>query len=745
MGESQPHSVRSLAFRLVQRLMANKDGCAKILSVSCKPIVKSIISALGYSIKNNERVPDREMSLMFEACQLAMITRWPGKHHTYLWRSRVDQVLLDLLVYNFQNTHLNLQSLSVQELIAVTREGLSADFLLDLRPYVWEMIGWLSVHCEDDFHPKMHGKEPYLDVLITSACLSFADSIGRKRLIRQADRAYTFRSISAAKATLMMICSPSKYISSQARLVLFEILRLEGEEHLKHLIYFLNFVFFGDTSRMPDEFQMLINLMGLTCYSALPQFYRQVVSNGGVKALLAFVRWWLDNGLSVEKLSLTSHLQNASKDATCCRNDIEDWEGQEIHLLLAVWSLAEVIYHHKADGLEIDIFAGQALYGKEQFIKDMQDICISTRSSGLRSYCSYLLSFFGCYGLPSKLGKRIMLAFGEEDHCDMSFILRNGPSVNVHQVVLLARCPSLLPPRDPSDKEKTAESNGSSGRQFTDKCQRTKKEVILSAQVDEQAFLKLLDYIYSGYLQVEGDLIRKLKMLAKRCNMHPLLQLLCNKRPMWASSVLSFDLCHALGPAGHDFSDIILEAKSTEDTRWTCSYCYFSIPHVHAHRVILSSSCEYLRALFQSGMQESYSQTLKVPISWEALRKLVIWIYSNITPEPVSGCLWDNIDVEKKITELQPYIELCWLSEFWVLDDFQNECLRVITSFLDSPELSTKVIQLSADFSQWTLVDIAAKHIAPVYHTLRRSGALDILDEGLVEMIRVASVWLSQE
>ncbi|KAJ8434574.1 hypothetical protein Cgig2_012617 [Carnegiea gigantea] len=169
MGESQPPSVRSLAFRLVQRLMANKDGCAKILSVSCKPIVKSIISALGYSIKNNERVPDCEMSLMFEACQLAMITRWPGKHHTYLWRSRVDQVLLDLLVYNFQNTHLNLQALSVQELIAATREGLSADFLLDLRPYVWEMIGWLSVHCEDDFHLKMHGKEPYLDVLITSA------------------------------------------------------------------------------------------------------------------------------------------------------------------------------------------------------------------------------------------------------------------------------------------------------------------------------------------------------------------------------------------------------------------------------------------------------------------------------------------------------------------------------------------------------------------------------------------------
>ena len=103
------------------------------------------------------------------------------------------------------------------------------------------------------------------------------------------------------------------------------------------------------------------------------------------------------------------------------------------------------------------------------------------------------------------------------------------------------------------------------------------------------------------------------------------------------------------------------------------------------------------------------------------------------------------MDVEKKMTELQPYIELCWLSEFWFLDDFENECLRVITSFLDSPELSVKVIQLAADFSQWILVNIAAKRIAPSYHTMRRSGTLDILDEGLVEMIRVASVRLCQE
>lgn len=741
MGESQPHLVRNSAFKVAQHLMATNHLCAEVLKISCEPIVKSIICALTVSSKPNREFSNQEGSLMLEACRLALITRWPGKHHNLLWRFRADRVLANLSIYNFQNLYPHQQSWSLEKLITVAREGLSINFLSDLRPFVWEIIGWLSAQCEEDFIPHKH--DHCLRLLVTMACLAFVDSIGRERLLREADRTYKYRSISAAKATLMMMYSPCKYIASEARSLLSEALSFDGEEYLKQLLHTLNFVYSADMSRTPDKFQLLISLIGLTCYSGLSQFYRKIVRNGGIKTLLAFVKWWLDNSSHIDKVCLSSHLTITVMERTCCRIEAQDWEGKETHLLLALWSLAELINSHEMEGFELDIFAGQDIYSKKQFIEDILLISVDTTSSGLRWYCSYLLSFFEFYGFPSKLGKTIA-SFHEKDYGDMRLVLRDGQSLNVHKVILLIRCPSLLPPGDPSDEENISRSTASSAKQVTDKGKRIKKEVTLSAQVDQEAISRLLDYIYSGYLQAQGVTVRKLRMLAKYCNIQPLLQLLCRRRPKWEAPLPGFDLTTALGPVGHEFSDIILEAKSTANTGWVCSFCSHSLPHIHAHRAILSPSCDYMRALFQSGMQESRSQSLKVPVSWEALYKLVIWLYSNDIPKPVSGCLWANMDLQRKISELQPYIELCWVAEFWFLEDVQKECSIVITSSLDSPVLAIKVIELAANYSQWELVDVAANTIAPVYRKLHCSGALDVLDEALVELIRLASVRLCQ-
>ncbi|XP_021771386.1 BTB/POZ domain-containing protein At1g04390 [Chenopodium quinoa] len=739
MGESQPLSVRISAFKIAQYIMATKKLCSEVLDLSCEPIVRSIVRALTVSSVRHEEFSNQEESLRLEASRLALITQWQGKHHDHLWRFRIDKVLIQLLMPNYQTLQPYQQSLSVEDLIVMVREGLGANFLLDLRPFVWEIIGWLSAQCEENFNPDKH----CVSHLVTTACLAFVDSIGRERLLRQADRTYKFRSVSAAKATLLMMYSPSKYFSSEARLVLLEALRFEGEEHLKQLLYALNFVYSGDISRIPDKFQLLINLIGLTCYSGLPHFYRQVVTNGGIKILLAFVRWWLDNASHIDKVSLTSHLRITAMERTCCRIDEEDWEGNEIHLLLALWSLAELINCHENEGHVLDIFAGQNIYTKEQFIQDILDISIDTTSTGLRWYCSYLLSFLGIYGFPSKLGKRIA-SVQETDHGDMRLVLRDGQSLSVHQIILLNRCPSLLPPEGPSDEDKLSRSIDFPAREFTDRC-RTEKEVTLSAQVDQQAIFKLLDYIYSGYLRAEGSIVKKLRMLAKHCNIQPLLQLLRRKRPKWAAPVPTFDLSTTLGHVGLHFSDIILESESTESIAWTCSCCSISMPHIHSHRVILSSSCDYMRALFQSGMKESCSHSIKIPVSWKALCKLVMWVYSTDVPKPVSGCLWANMDVKEQLSELHPFIELCWLAEYWFLNNAQYEYSRVITSFLDSPALAIEVIQLAAKFSQWELVDVAANRIAPVYRTLHSSGALDVLDEALIELIRQAAVRLSQD
>lgn len=125
--------------------------------------------------------------------------------------------------------------------------------------------------------------------------------------------------------------------------------------------------------------------------------------------------------------------------------------------------------------------------------------------------------------------------------------------------------------------------------------------------------------------------------------------------------------------------------------------------------------------------------------------KLVSWFYSDELPIPSSGCIWENMGIEEKLHELQPYIELCWLAEFWVLENVQEACSTVIVSCLDSArELSIKVIQIAARFSLWNLAELAATYVAPFYRQLCDSGELEDLDEVLVNMIRSASVQYSR-
>jgi len=47
-----------------------------------------------------------------------------------------------------------------------------------------------------------------------------------------------------------------------------------------------------------------------------------------------------------------------------------------------------------------------------------------------------------------------------------------------------------------------------------------------------------------------------------------------------------------------------LAAKSNELVGWTCDICSDTVPHMHVHKVILQSGCDYLQGLFRSGMQE---------------------------------------------------------------------------------------------------------------------------------------------
>ncbi|KAL4598464.1 hypothetical protein ACB092_11G061400 [Castanea dentata] len=743
MDRSHPHSVQVEGFRLAQCLMRNEETCLKVMSFCCEPFVKAIMCGISQQRSLSGKAADDQVSFLVEACSLALITRWAGKHHFYFWKQGIDGVLLGLLSKDFhKNSYQEFASLEQQ--ISIAQEILSDNYLLVLRGYVWDILGWLATHCGEDFNPKIFRNELYLDILITCTCLAFVDAISKWRQVCQNDVVDTFKSESASRAVLMMIYSSSKYIASSARVILSEILKPNGKEYLIHILCTLNYSASQRNIGMP-VLKLVINLIGLTCYCGLPQYRRHLIKSKGIETLLVLVKCCLDNDIHIKRQSFAPHLQNSFHDRICCWVCTEEWEGGDIPLLYSLWGLAELMHNSGSIRNNLNIYAGEMTYTETELVSKLQEICIHTSSPGLRWYAAYVLSYFGVYGFPSKLGKRIGKALNEKEYADMQLILTKGQSLSVHGVVFAVRCSALLPPKGLPINEKTFD--GSSIKDFTEKVHgEFQKEIRLSAHVDHDALMKLLEYVYLGYAQAGEELVKKLKTLAKRCNLQHLLQLLCRKHPKWSTPFPSSDLSLALGPAGFQFSDIILEAKVTELMCWTCSFCSLSEPHIHVHKVILSSSCDYMQALFQSGMKESHLGTIKAPVSWEALVKLVNWFYSSELSSPPSGCIWDYMETEEKLRKLRPYVELCWLAEFWFLEDLKEDCSNVIVSCLDSARpLSIKIIQIAADFSLWKLAEVAANYTAPFYRQLHDSGELEALDDMLVDMVRVASVRLSQE
>lgn len=140
-----------------------------------------------------------------------------------------------------------------------------------------------------------------------------------------------------------------------------------------------------------------------------------------------------------------------------------------------------------------------------------------------------------------------MKSLGEKEHSDFKLVLVNGEFFHVHEVILTVRCPSLLPPGKSAPEEKSASTKSDLGRNAI-------KVVHLSAHVDQQSLLKLLQYVYSGYLQADESLVKKLKIFARHCKLESLVQVLSRRCPRWGVPLPSFDLSPALLPAGHNFS-----------------------------------------------------------------------------------------------------------------------------------------------------------------------------------------------
>lgn len=134
-------------------------------SLCCDHLVRAIVCGMNRCSFHSGKILNDQMSLLVEACRLASITRWAGQHHIVFWKQGIDKVLLDLLLEDFQikpSQHLS----SLEEQISLVQEGLGANFLLTLRPYIWDILGWLATHCDDDFN---HENELHINMLIMCA------------------------------------------------------------------------------------------------------------------------------------------------------------------------------------------------------------------------------------------------------------------------------------------------------------------------------------------------------------------------------------------------------------------------------------------------------------------------------------------------------------------------------------------------------------------------------------------------
>ncbi|KAF5774008.1 putative chromatin remodeling & transcription regulator BTB-POZ family [Helianthus annuus] len=706
------HNYLQLAgFTLAESFVVSEEGRLKMIESYVEPLAKSVISGLSNWSMHTGKLMKEQMSLIKGACCVCKIVCWPGKHHNYFWKLGIESVLLKLLLDDFHIKQISEHFSSLDEVEALARDGLSANFLPAIKPHVWDILGGLATHCAEDFTAQMVKSELYLKILITCVCLGFAASL---RSARQ--RCPNVENELASRAVLLMIYSPSKYISSQTKSTLLGILKPLAKEDIKYLLNTLNATSSGITGTMSDNLQA-IHLISLACYSGLPQYRRYVMKNQGVYILLSLIQTLSRNHVHEERMLRmnTSFHYCGHNMKMCCYEFEDDWVGDEMFLVFGLLGLAELVHH--SGSLKDHVWSKST---EGQLISQVREICVNSFASGPKWYCVYLLSYFGIYGFPSKLGNTIGNALSGDESTNLTLVLANQEHVNVHGIILSVRCPSLLP------------SEGYTSR---------RKEIRLSAHVNHQALLKLLEYVYSGHLTATDDLVKRLKTLAKHCNLQPLLQTLCRNRPKWRTPFPTFDLTSALGPNGFCFSDIVLEAKGNAFENWKCESCALSQPHLHAHKAILCASSDHMRALLCSGMQESQSETIKIDLGWNALVRLVNWLYSGkLVPKPKYGCLWNNLDEQGKLEQVIPYVELYCLSDSWLLEDLHKECSKVIVNCLDSVNMAVKLIQIGADCCQWDLVELAAKFTAPSYHHLRNSGKLLELDEQLVDIVRAASV-----
>ncbi|KAH7654418.1 BTB/POZ domain-containing protein [Dioscorea alata] len=692
MGPLQPGLVRVRALNICQSLMRSVKGCHMLINVYCEPVVQGIISALS------EPSAYGQSAIRMGAFRVALIACWSGDHHLCFWKLGIDKVLFDILLGDCSMININQNPLPTEMLFSKIYECHVGE-----RAYIWEILGWLAMYCEDKFLFKTDQRFWYLKVLISCVCSAAKVVMHRRHVKLPSSDNFEFEPV---RATLQMLCSPSKYISSQAKHHLSECLQSDGHEHLEYLLESLTLIATGDVSLTSDSFQTAVNIVSLGCYSTLSEYEIPILEKRGVYIISAIINRCLHSDTKLSRSAIPSHIDRYPYIKACCWSDATDWEGENVVLFHCLQALAQLLNvldrrcNHQKNSIG-KVHCALCEISEAQFlVENLQYVLSKNFSPGTKSYAAYVLSFFNFYGFPSKLGKRLERTLGENELADLQFVFSSGQVLNAHSVIVLARCPRLLPSEKNLNHKKLGDVS-TERHVFELKPSKFRREVGISEEVDATAFKKILEYVYSGMIQVEVEDVGPVEKIAKFCGLKSLLYMLQRGLPKWGLDTPICDLTQALEPACQAFTDISLEVKATEGVAWNCSICQLSMPHMCAHKVVLSSSCDYFRALFSSGMRDSNADVIKVPIGWNALVKLVKWMYSAELPRINNGCAWNNMDGDQQLSELQAYVELASLADYWLIDGFQEECLDAIIPLLNiDHQIVLKTIAIAAGLNQ---------------------------------------------
>ncbi|CAN6193545.1 unnamed protein product [Urochloa humidicola] len=721
MGKSQPNTTRIEALKLCQVLLRSSRAYSQLMTSHYLPIVQGIIDAMSEV---------DEKSLVTEGCRTALLAlRYSGNHHRCFWSNSIDEELYKILAGSCSSKHQTHKILCHGELFNKGSKDIT-------NPYVWDILGYLAVHCNDDYLSLRKRQNNFLQALISCACSLSTDLTQKNRSLKFSREEQE----PALRAVLMMLLSPSQYIFSEASSKFLEVLPL-GDEYMNVLMSSLESNVTRSLTASFDCVKIMTSLMNLACL-VIVQANHGLNERNAIGVLSTIIKECLHSRLYITRLNSASHMQFCFDGGSCCYLT-EEWEGENVILFYGLTVLYNVLRRvsfvciHCKKNLDVGIVCHDCReYHNESFIRVLEHALCQNLSPGPKSYIAHIMSLFGPCGFPSKLGGKMRSALCDNELVDLELLLADDGSLSAHAAILSARCPKLLPSR---------KSRVSDGKMTDEWSRRSLYHVRMSNRVDSHALKKILEYAYTGFVTVDADIVKPVKILAKYCHLKSLQDMLQKEQPRWNSDCSRYDLTAAVEPAEDSFSDIILEAQSSEKIDCRHGSCELSTPHIHSHKIVLSMSCEYFRALFQSGMHESFAETIRVPVGREALDKLVHWFYSGELPRIAPDCRWKNMSAEEQLSHLKSYAELSSLAEFWFLEGVKEESLEVVTSCLNSStDASLEFISFAANLGQWELVDAAIISVAHLYPRMRDSGQLEQLDEDVLNMLRTEYVRYSQ-